>query len=64
MGGEEAVGGESQTLQQEKTTGIWLFSPSLPPPPPSSQPRGTYVTTLEKDSSHTPKANIMDLSSL
>lgn len=64
MGGEEAVGGESQTLQQEKTTGIWLFSPSLPPPPPPSQPRGTYVTTLEKDSSHTPKANIMDLSSL
>lgn len=31
MGGEEAVGGESQTLQQEKTTGIWLFSPSPPP---------------------------------
>lgn len=62
MGGEEAVGGESQTLQQEKTTGIWLFSLSLPPL--SSQPRGTYVTTLEKGSSHTPKANIMDLSPL
>lgn len=63
MGGEEAVGGESQTLQQEKTTGIWLFSLSLPPSL-SSQPKGTYVTTLEKDSSHTPKGKyyVFDIS--
>lgn len=26
MGGEDEVGGESKTLQQEKTTGIWLLS--------------------------------------
>lgn len=26
IGGEEAVGGESQILQQEMATGIWLLS--------------------------------------
>lgn len=57
MGVEEAVGGESQTLQQASA-----FSLTPPPHPPvSSQPRKTHVTTSEKDSSPTEQTNLFEL---